>query len=65
MKEYRSIALMLMLGGMAVLLYSLQSRLIGPGNIGLDWIQMGGVSFGIILFIIGGYILFRAKRKRK
>jgi hypothetical protein len=65
MKEYTTIALMLMLAGMAVLLFSQQSRLIGPGNGGLEWIQMGGVSFGIILFIIGGYILFRAKRKRK
>jgi hypothetical protein len=32
MKEYNSIALILMLGGMAVLLYSLQSSLIGSAQ---------------------------------
>jgi uncharacterized membrane protein YbhN (UPF0104 family) len=65
MKEYNSIALILMLGGMAVLLYSLQSSLIGSGNGVSEWIQMGGASFGIFVIVIGGYILFRAKRKRK
>ena len=65
MKEHNTIPLILILGGIAVLLLSLQSRLMGPGSGVSGWFQMGGASFGIILIIIGSYVLFRAKRKRK
>jgi membrane associated rhomboid family serine protease len=65
MNEYRTISYILILGGIAVLLFSLQSKLVGPGNGISGWIQIGGACIGIVLIIIGSYFLFRAKKKSK
>lgn len=65
MTEYRTISYIVILGGVAVLLFSMQSRLLGPGNGVSGWIQMGGACIGIVLIIVGSYFLFKAKKKSK
>jgi hypothetical protein len=61
MKEYKTIALVLILGGICILLFSLQSKLVGSGYIVAEWMQIGGACFGIFVTIIGIYILIKVK----
>jgi len=65
MKEFKTVSQVFILGGIAVLLFSMQSRLLGPGNGISGWIQIGGACIGIVLIIVGSYFLFEAKKKSK
>jgi len=63
MKESQTIALMFLLSGIAILLYSVQSILLGPEIIIFGTIQKVGVCFGLILITTGSYLYIKGKKE--
>jgi hypothetical protein len=63
MKESKTIALMFLLSGIAILLYSIQSLVLGPEIIAFETIQKVGVCFGLILIATGIYLHVKVKKE--
>jgi len=64
MQESETIALMFLLSGIVILLYSLQSKLSGPEYFAFGTIQKGGVCFGLILIATGIYFYVKGKKEK-
>lgn len=64
MKEFQTIALMFLLSGIAVFLYSVQSILVGPEIIAFGTIQKAEVCFGLILIATGIYLYVKGNREK-
>jgi len=63
MKESQTIALMFLLSGIAILLYSVQSILLGSEIIAFGTIQKGGVCLGLILIAASIYLYVKSKKE--
>lgn len=63
MTESKTIALMFLLSGIAILLYSTQSILLRPEIIAFDTIQKIGVCFGLILIATSIYLYVKGKKE--
>ncbi len=63
MKESKTIALMFLLSGIAILLYSIQSLVLGPEIISFGTIQKVGVCIGLILIATGIYLYVKGKKE--
>jgi len=63
MKEYKTIALVFLLSGIAILLYSVQTILLGQEIIAFGIIQKAGACFGLILIATGIYLYVRGKKE--
>jgi len=63
MEEFKTIALVFLLSGIAILLYSVQSILLDSEIIPFGSIQKVGVCFGLILIATGIYLYVKGKKE--
>ena len=63
MEEFKTIALMFLLSGIAFLLYSVQSILLDSEIIPFGSIQKVGACFGLILIATGIYLYVKGKKE--
>jgi hypothetical protein len=63
MEEFKTIGLIFLLSGIAILIYSVQSILLDSEIIPFGSIQKVGVYFGLILIATGIYLYVKGKKE--